>query len=30
LRKQLADNPTTFATSKAPATCQTMIQAAAA
>ena len=30
LRKQLADNPMTFPTSNAPATCQTMIQAAAA
>ena len=30
LRKQLADNPMTFATGNAPATCQTMVQAAAA
>jgi hypothetical protein len=30
LRRQLADHPVTFATGNAPATCQTMIQAAAA
>jgi hypothetical protein len=30
LRQQLADNPMTFATGNAPATCQTMVQAAAA
>jgi hypothetical protein len=30
LRQQLADNPMTFATGNAPATCQAMVQAAAA
>jgi hypothetical protein len=30
LRKQLGDHPTTFATGNAPATCRTMVQAAAA
>jgi hypothetical protein len=30
LRKQLVDNPMTFATGNAPATCRTMVQAAAA
>jgi hypothetical protein len=30
LRKQLADNPMTFATAKAPATYQTMVGTAAA